>query len=730
MRPPSTHTSPRPSQNKSPSTVPGLFRPADRSLPGKDVTADTLADAYVAFVLYCNPHFQLDVNTEALRAAFKSPPRSDGKEFSTWMLFVLLRKLNAKQIKTWGQLALDLGVEAPGEGQSVQKVQQYTVRLKRWMRAMHIDAFFEYLMGNHHAYYTDIPHPDDPFPPGGRDGVQPEEDLAIRALDPSFRPKRGRRRNSEIEAEEETETVKQNGSGADGVPSSAYPVSANPNNFQPDPWAIASAVTPQTFAPWVDRKGEGSQTAIASTAPSHLRWQLHGGQQVHSPHPMSAHPTSLAGHIEASFEDEPRSAVTPAKRKRKHGPAVSSAWPSNTAAGAKPRGRPPATRNAQDGPFGTFPAAPGGDGTRASAQPKSGTPVPAMPETPLSQPFARPPPKHRHSDGPGRPGRLSLQVPAHTGGPVRLATPPAPRVLVNGETNESEGQTSTCTPSLEQVGPGATQSRPPGPHEGYEDQPGFAFETLKRALVTDLLRAQLIGRNHRLSGDEAKCLADAVLTRMSVLRHDSPGPQAEVARLTAASWLGLGNQYHIPPGVAARKRAMPPLVGGDEGIAAWAHETISVAGGGKRITVTRFARDVEGYESIVSATEEASEHVREVFDISWTASLGGCNGSFELKGLSLGPLATAEEDMHDLTVRRVFDAVKKAGNPEGDRKLVQTLREGLKTRHGLVAGGIGNDGIDWKTRAMQMEFGSQMAVGEMRKCKDALLEKILDALLY
>ncbi|RII13276.1 hypothetical protein CUC08_Gglean004576 [Alternaria sp. MG1] len=65
---------------------------------------------------------------------------------------------------------------------------------QRWMRAMHIDAFFEYLLGKQHPYFLQIPHPHNPFPSEGRDGVPLEEDLAIRALDPKFKPKRGRRK--------------------------------------------------------------------------------------------------------------------------------------------------------------------------------------------------------------------------------------------------------------------------------------------------------------------------------------------------------------------------------------------------------------------------------------------------------------------------------------------------------------------------------------------------------
>lgn len=40
-----------------------------------------------------------------------------------------------------------------------------------------------------------------------------------------------------------------------------------------------------------------------------------------------------------------------------------------------------------------------------------------------------------------KPSKLSLQVPQHAGGPVRLATPP-PKVLVNGEDGRSEDPNS------------------------------------------------------------------------------------------------------------------------------------------------------------------------------------------------------------------------------------------------------------------------------------------------
>ena len=184
----------------------------DRLLPSYDVSDDTFDDAYVAFIFYCNPTIPLDTDTSELRRAFRSPPKSDGKNFSTFTLFELIRKLEMKEIKTWAQLAIDLGVEPPAvdKGQSAQKVQQYAVRLKviipytlfgikliskqRWMHAMHVDAFFEYLLHKSHIYWTQVPSIHDPPSEFGRDGVAPEEDLALRALLPETRPKRGRRK--------------------------------------------------------------------------------------------------------------------------------------------------------------------------------------------------------------------------------------------------------------------------------------------------------------------------------------------------------------------------------------------------------------------------------------------------------------------------------------------------------------------------------------------------------
>lgn len=115
---------------------PGLKETGDqaesRILPTRDVTDSNIDDAYVMFILYCNPNVPPSVDTSELRKTFRSPPRSDGKSFSVFTLFELIRKLDSKELKTWIQLAIELGVEPPSleKKQSTQKVQQYAVRLK------------------------------------------------------------------------------------------------------------------------------------------------------------------------------------------------------------------------------------------------------------------------------------------------------------------------------------------------------------------------------------------------------------------------------------------------------------------------------------------------------------------------------------------------------------------------------------------------------------------------
>ncbi|KAI9687430.1 MAG: hypothetical protein M1820_010443 [Bogoriella megaspora] len=468
------------------------YNPQDRRLPSKDVNDDNIADLYAEFILYCNPFFPVGVDTTELKRAFQNPPKSDGKSFNIFSLFDLIRKFSRKEITTWTQLALDLGVEPPSteKGQSTQKVQQYSVRLKRWMRAMHVDSFFEYLLDKPHIYWTQIPAPDAPHPESSRDGVPIEEDLAIRAIDPSYRPKRGRRKLDEQEEEGEramTPTLARRSNPEfafsphpysaqpmSAFPSSAAPVSAHPDSIDRfslhnDQWPSSSV--PPGVSGSSNNKLLTPHSAIAPSTPQHLRWRFQSQGHVdtsQSAHPLSAQPMSAVTPIsgvppsESAFE-EPLSAMTPTtenkKKRRRHGPAVSSAWSSsNQTPNGKLRGRPPANRSVRDGPYVTFPANPQrGEAPiidmRTSATPGAdrgeGGPISAHPLSAIdtsretlfeSQAQAGESAPNTAgvstpaSAGPSARARPSIQIPKHTGAPVQeVGAAGNPTVLINGQ---------------------------------------------------------------------------------------------------------------------------------------------------------------------------------------------------------------------------------------------------------------------------------------------------------
>lgn len=151
------------SNNGKNSHMPSPMAPSNghdsRRLPSNQVTDETLDEAYVSFIMYCNPSIPLDTETTELRKIFRAPPKSDGKNFNTFTLFELIRKLEQKEIKTWAQLALELGVEPPAldKGQSAQKVQQYAVRLKvspfSWR--ISVNTLFGHPQGSRYQNYAE-----------------------------------------------------------------------------------------------------------------------------------------------------------------------------------------------------------------------------------------------------------------------------------------------------------------------------------------------------------------------------------------------------------------------------------------------------------------------------------------------------------------------------------------------------------------------------------------------
>ncbi|BFZ62986.1 hypothetical protein YB2330_004098 [Saitoella coloradoensis] len=169
--------------------------PTDRHLPDcSNPTPEKFAHMYVDFIMYCNPAIPLTHRTTPLEEAFNSVPKSDDKCFPIWDVFELHKRLQSGDIKNWASLAAELGVRRPTK-QNKQKLTQYGHKLKKWLKQMHIDAFFAYLEGKESEYFTLIPgvQADGEFI-DERDGVAKKDDLALIALYRDLKStKRGRK---------------------------------------------------------------------------------------------------------------------------------------------------------------------------------------------------------------------------------------------------------------------------------------------------------------------------------------------------------------------------------------------------------------------------------------------------------------------------------------------------------------------------------------------------------
>jgi ARS binding protein 2 len=525
----------------------------DPNLPSRNFNDRDIDDAYVKFILYANPGVPRHVDTTELRRVFRAPPRSDGKSFSIYTLWQLIRKLENKELKTWSQLAIELGVEPPStkKGQSAQKIQQYAVRLKRWMRAMHIDAFFEFCLGKPHRYYTELPTAAANSSEEGRDGVPLEEDLALRALMPEWRPKRGRKKNEEKESDSNMEqpvakrphldthhsAADYDGLGAHSAifPGSSAPWTAYPDEINQNGWTMASALPHHPNIP---------PTANANMFLGRAGFDFPRYRRDLSPagYPQSA--VTLSTREPETVINEPQSAIIPSSSskarssRRRHGPAVSSAWHSKgNASSGKQRGRPPAPKNAHDE---LESAAPSDSRTNGYA---NSTSNPHETQAAPHSATLHPPPQSLPQSQ-TRPNKLQLQVPEHQGGPVRLATPP--RVVVNGTghlrrssadyfRNPEEEDEDIESVVIEQQRPLETRR---------EDD--FTIEDVARSFATRLLRVKIIGRPVGLSVGEANMVASkAVLS----ICGDGPssGPRAgRTLAIKCAIILGVEKEMGIP----------------------------------------------------------------------------------------------------------------------------------------------------------------------------------------
>lgn len=447
---------------------------------------------------------------------------------------------------------------------------------------MHVDAFFEYLLNKPHSYYTQLSLSMGKSPEQARDGVPLEEDLALRALVPEWKPKRGRKKAEDKDPGHGREQgpakrphldtintanapVDYDGFGGHSAlfPQSAIPWSAFPDDpDQQDPWAMASAMT-------AGQNGQNSNLIphpFQGRGGQDFRWRMSARDgSPAAPYPQSA-VTPRHRALEPNTQPEPQSAVTPSssggksKSRRRHGPAVSSAWPSNgNASNGKLRGRPPTNRSVQDGPFSTFPANPNISGTPSSAFHKStdmpsftlkasATPPPHIESLPPNEEMAKnslPPawqgPYFQKSVS--RPSKLQLQVPQHSGGPVRLATPPT--VLVNGETDEplsppfgGRGRRTSADFFHEEKEEDGERAAVLGRTQRDFIKLEFSLTDVIRAFAARLLQGKLSGRLGHLSVDEANLLAEKALTKVRPWTAEATSAASYLVR--CAILLGVG----------------------------------------------------------------------------------------------------------------------------------------------------------------------------------------------
>jgi hypothetical protein len=573
-----------------------------------------------------------------------------------------------------------------------------------------------------------------------------EEDLAIRALDPKFRPKRGRRKADDQDDEGdpisaiEPKRPHLDTSVAFGgqhtftnphsaVPTSTIGMSAHPDDldrFVSDSWI--SATSPAT--------------ARSAGVSQQLRWRV-TSENPQTPHPMSAMTPISAQPPDGVFE-EPQSAVSPnpkPRSRRRHGPAVSSAWSSNnTTPNGRLRGRPPSNRSIRDGPFVTFPANPKAkEGptidlsrnqiTVSTADTTSESQVTTenvyQQSTPISSTSQRPLPGPPQQS---RPGRMQLQIPQHTGNPVHLVTP---TVLINGSMSPPQppstilptassatldtstsfrssnatlyNQSSAATDLAEHDGMSFLPSRFNNPQrrpsvEVNTNQTSAtqvpSDEDIKRALAADLLRAEISGLargRKRLRGTEAKDLAATMMTRLSGGRDFTPSNPDLIA-----SWLGLS---------LSGKGLLGPSSSSSRSIGL--HHQSSV----KRIFAQRFRVNPDGYDSAIEDDEEDEDaegaaEVKETFDVEWTAQFGDLTGSFKIRGLVLSSGGSNGAELHSDKARQSDEGI-------GGQDTTKATTGDVETEGGL------------KQRVLELERRLWEREEEVQKLRDKILEAVL-----
>ncbi|KAF2221480.1 ARS binding protein 2-domain-containing protein [Elsinoe ampelina] len=671
-----------------------------RDLPSREVTSENITDAYIHFILFCNPAYPDDIDTSALRELFRGPPSSNKKTFETWDIFILVKRLNEFDgIRTWQQLALELGVD-PGiaeDGAGSQRVPQYIVRLKKWMKGSHIDAFFQYLIGKPHEYYQEIPPLSDPHPAEGRDGIQPSEDLALRALDPRLRPKRGRKRlESNMDdlppAQRHTFATLPDSQRANfstpisAVPRSAFPHSAMTDRM-PDPWSSISTQFPSALG----MSATEPRSAFSAFAADPRMDSMPTPVIANRLNKWNATTGSTSSHSAAGTPMTPSSNLLAPT----HSPNMSRNMPSPSQAR---RAQPQANRPPQSPATSSAAAA----ATRAAsglglALDTTYVPPQAnMLDQPSSAVSAASTSSRRERQ------RLQLQVPKHTGPPIRLMTPPAP-----GQPGQNQ---EVAHESVESQDQGHVQSLLSGPIS--QDRVEAAYEKLKRTLAGDLLKSEVYGRETRLVGKDARRLATAALERMG-LRLDTRLNIESI--VTASVHLGLAHAIDLE-GIMGQSIAFPPT------------------STDKEIRVKRFIVDQDGYEEHADIDYETSgpgEMVKDVYEIFWTINSGGLQGEMRLKGLELvmdgiigeKHMNTEKPENETATFRQLrnqssvlMDTVRRQHAGPGD--------EDAQQERDTVAGA--GSATNWREKYFELEKLNKGMHSVLEKAKDKMINVVLE----
>ncbi len=317
-------------------------------------------------------------------------------------------------------------------------------------------------------------------------------------------------------------------------PGSAASWTAYQDDMNQDAWTMASAMSQgHNVPPNINTNMYPGRAGFEFT-----RWRRDVSP---SGYPQSA---ITLGHREPEpIINEPQSAITPStsskskSSRRRHGPAVSSAWPSQgNASSGKQRGRPPAQKAIQDDPQSAIPpdGPPNGHSiSTQNSQHEDHTMNPSI--TSQAQP------QQRSQSRPSK--KLQLQVPERLGGPVRLATPPLVLVNGSGHLRRSSADYFRNPEGDEDVGEYilTEQSRPP---ETLHDKQ-FTVEDVARSFATRLLRIKIIGRPVGLSVEEANMVASkAVLSICGDTAAAGPGHRRILA-IRCAIVLGLEREMGI-----------------------------------------------------------------------------------------------------------------------------------------------------------------------------------------